>query len=53
MYGPTIFNLADLFGLFSRERVSHSAQKMAAGPRHFHDTLLSVIAGRVCVTSGA
>jgi len=28
-------------------------QKMAAGPKHFHDTLLSVIAGRVCVTSGA
>ena len=31
MYGPTIFHLSYLFGLFSRERVPHSAQTMAAG----------------------
>jgi len=53
MCEPTIFHLADLFGLSSRERVTHCAQKMAAGPRLFYDTLISVIAGHVHVTSRA
>jgi hypothetical protein len=53
MYGPTIFQLADLIGLFSRYQVPHSEQKMAAGLTLFRDTLISVIAGRVRVTSRA
>ena len=47
-YGPTIF---DFFDLFCRERVPNPGQKMAAGARVICDSVISVIAARVSVTS--
>ena len=48
MSGPTIF---DLFELLCQERVPNPGQKMLAGARVIRDSVISVIAARVCVTS--
>jgi len=51
MYEPTIFHVFDTFYLFCRERVPNPGQKMAAGERVIRDSVISVIAARVSVTS--
>jgi len=51
MYGTTIFDLFDLFHLFCRGQVPNPGQKLAAGVRVIRDSVISVIAARVSVTS--
>ena len=43
MYGPTIFHLSHLFGLFCRERVPIPPQQMAAGATLTRRCVISVM----------
>jgi hypothetical protein len=51
MYGPTIFHLMHLFGLFRREALHDAAQKWLPAPRGIPQSVISVTPAGVRVTS--